>query len=196
MSAKIKRFLIGGSLLLGSLCLAWGYWIPTKAILAQVLLEWAWNKSIESGSVVKPWPWADSWPVGRLRQDRLGVDLIVLEGASGEALAFGPGRLEAGGKLGGDLHSVLAGHRDTSFSFLQDLRIGDTLDVENRDGETSYTVSSTTVLPATELYLDSQRHQSLSLVTCYPFDAILPGTTMRFLVTASKESQTVLIDKS
>lgn len=154
-------------------------------MLAQVLLERAWNISLQDGVVVKPWPWADSWPVGRLRQARLGVDLIVLEGASGEALAFGPGRLEAGDILGGNWHSVLAGHRDTSFSFLQELRVGDTLELEGRDGEKSYRVSSTKTIPARDLYLDSQVPQTLSLVTCYPFDAIVPHTKMRFLVTAS-----------
>ncbi|BHH85691.1 class GN sortase [Desulforhopalus sp. 52FAK] len=157
-------------------------------MLAQVLLERAWNTSLQDGVVVKPWPWADSWPVGRLRQDRLGVDLIVLESVSGEALAFGPGRLEAGDILGGELHTILAGHRDTSFSFLQHLRVGDTLEVESYDGEKSYRVSSTRTIPASSLYLDSEMRQTLSLVTCYPFGAIVPHTKMRFLVTASVET--------
>lgn len=186
MAQAIKKALLAVLIGLGCVCVAWGYWIPVKALVAQALLERAWCNSLKKDKIVKPWPWADSWPVGRLRQDRLGIDLIILEGASGEPLAFGPGRLEASDELGGEFHSVLAGHRDTSFTFLEDLRIGDTLVVESHFGEALFRVTDTQVIPAKQLYLDGKRHHALSLITCYPFNAILPGTAMRYLVTAHR----------
>ncbi len=186
MAPTTKKYLLAALMTFGGICLTWGYWIPLKAMVAQTLLERAWSMSLKKETVVKPWPWADSWPVGRLRQERLGIDLIILEGASGEPLAFGPGRLEASDQLGGELHAVLAGHRDTSFSFLEDLRVGDTLQLESHLGQAVYRITTTQVILAEQLYLDRERHHALSLVTCYPFNAILPRTAKRYLVTAKR----------
>lgn len=169
----------------GVFCLLWGFWIPAKAVLAQILLQRAWNISLQTQKQVKPWPWADSWPIGRLRQPQLGVDLIVLESTSGEALAFGPGRLETSSQLSGNEHSVLAGHRDTSFTFLKDLQHGDKIFVESLTKQKTYTVQRTQVVPADELYLDRERPHTLSLITCYPFESVMPHTTLRYLVTAT-----------
>lgn len=186
MVSASKKYFLATLLSLGCICIAWGYWIPLKAVVAQTLLERAWNSSRNKDTIVKPWWWADSWPVGRLRQDRLGVNLIILEGASGEALAFGPGRLESSGRLGGEFHTVLAGHRDTSFSFLEKLQVGDTLVMESRLGEGAYRVTDIRITPADQLYLDREKQHTLSLVTCYPFNALFPRTTRRYLVTAQR----------
>src|ERR1700755_2904480 len=68
-------------------------WIHAKAFLAQVLLERAFAASLASGYAVKPWPWADTWPVARIEVPRLHRSAIVLAGSSGQALAFGPGHV-------------------------------------------------------------------------------------------------------
>ena len=185
----MKRVLFSTLLLAGCSSLLWGYWIPAKAVVAQVLLQRAWEISLQSQKPVKPWPWADIWPIGRLQQPRLGVDLIVLQGASGEALAFGPGRIGDSGYSGGELHTILAGHRDTSFSFLEDLQRGDLLTIENLRGQDTYTVQNTEIVPAAELYLDGKRPETLSLITCYPFTSLLPQATSRYLVTAQKAAK-------
>lgn len=182
----IKRILVFGLLLGGLTCLVCGFWIPLKAALAQQLLLHAWSKSLESDDPVKPWPWADSWPVGRLYQQRLGVDLIVLEGESGEVLAFGPGHLTGSGALGGSGHSILAGHRDTSFSFLRKLQEGDILQVEGAKGTASYSVIAKDIASAGSLYLDGEVEGFLSLITCYPFERIVPGGDLRYIVTAER----------
>jgi sortase A len=182
---NVKKIVFTTVFLAGLFCLLWGFWIPAKAVLAQILLQRAWAISLETQQPVKPWPWADSWPIGRLRQPQLGVDLIILEGASGEALAFGPGRLEGSSQLGRNEHSVIAGHRDTSFTFLKDLQHGDTIIVESLAKQNTYTVERTQIVPADELYLDTNRSHTLSLITCYPFDGVMPHTTLRYLVTAT-----------
>src|SRR3954469_12171841 len=71
-----------------------GAWIHAKALLAQVLLERAFADTIRSGSEVKPWSWADTWPIARIEVPRLKASAIVLAGSSGQALAFGPGHVE------------------------------------------------------------------------------------------------------
>src|SRR6202023_2532717 len=68
-----------------------GAYIHAKALLAQVLLERAFSETIASGREVKPWSWADTWPVARIEVKRLHASAIVLAGSSGQALAFGPG---------------------------------------------------------------------------------------------------------
>ena len=61
-----------------------GAWIYVKARLAQVLLQRAWADTLAGQRDVKPWPWADTWPVARLVVPSLGIDQIVLEGAMAE----------------------------------------------------------------------------------------------------------------
>ena len=99
--------------------------IHAKALLAQVLLERAFAQSLASGEPVKPWSWADSWPIARLEMPRLEASAIVLNGASGEALAFGPAHLDGTPLPGEAGASVIAAHRDTHFRFLREARLGD-----------------------------------------------------------------------
>ncbi len=134
--------------------------------------------------MVKAWPWADTWPVGRLQAARPGVDLIVLAGESGEVLAFGPGHLPRSSPPGNEGHCILAGHRDTSFAFLRDLRAGDLLVLQGKSGERTYRVQTTVVAKAEELYLDGEAAGLLTLITCFPFAAVTPGTPLRYVVTA------------
>jgi len=164
-----------------------GFWIPAKAMLAQYLLQRAWQEGLATGGIIKPWPWADTWPVGRLQNARLGVDLIVLEGSSGEVLAFGPGHLAGSGSPAGPGHCMLAGHRDTSFAFLESLQPGDILTLTGKTGKASYQVDDAGVARAEDLYLDGQREGMLTLITCFPFRAVRPGTPFRFVVTAIRD---------
>jgi len=168
-----------------SLLICDGMWLKAKAVLAQHLLRQAWEETVRTGVAVKAWPWADSWPVARLRVPRLGIDHIVLEGDSGEVLAFGPGHLTGSAAPGGPGNCVLAGHRDTSFTFLQKLEPGDTLNIEDADGRShTFQVTSSHVENNQGLYFEQSDSPWLTLVTCYPFDAIQPGTDRRYVVFA------------
>ena len=52
---------------LGAWELGHGAWIHAKAQLAQYLLQRAWERTLRGEPAAKPWPWADTWPVARLR---------------------------------------------------------------------------------------------------------------------------------
>src|SRR5829696_134906 len=95
-----------------------GLWLQAKAVLGQILLERAFAKTLATGQDVKPWPWADTWPVARVEAPRLGKSAIVLHGSSGQALAFGPGHIEGTPQPGEPGTAVLSAHRDTHFAFL------------------------------------------------------------------------------
>jgi sortase A len=161
--------------------------IKAKAWLAPVLIEQAWQKTLDgNGMAVKPWPWADTWPVARLRAPAQGVDLLVLAGDSGNALAFGPGHAQASAPLGAPGQSVIGGHRDTHFAFLQHLQAGDALQLQLPAGEVrEYRVQVSRVLDAKHESLSLVAEQeALLLVTCYPFDALSAGGSLRYAVTA------------
>src|SRR5436305_8669234 len=106
-----------------------GVWIHAKALLAQALLQRAFAASMATGHNVKPWSWADTWPVARIEVKRLQASAIVLAGSSGQALAFGPGHLESTPDAGDRGVAVYSAHRDTHFSFLRDVTVGDEITV-------------------------------------------------------------------
>ncbi|HEX8751164.1 MAG TPA: sortase, partial [Nitrospira sp.] len=111
-----------------------GSWIYAKARFAQVLLQRAWSRTLAGEHNVKPWPWSDTWPVGRLRVPSQGIDLIVLNGAYGRTLAFGPGYAESSAFPGSPGTTILTGHRDTHFEFLKRLKPNDEMVLDTADG--------------------------------------------------------------
>ena len=178
--------MIGALVLGGTLSLAHGAWIPAKARLAQVLLDHAWHETLRSGGSAKPWPWADTWPVARLITPSHKKSMVVLAGANGAALAFGPGHLTTSAPPGVSDNSVIAGHRDTHFAFLKTLKPGDVLQLQAPDGALhDYRVTQTRVVHETDARV-LQRSESamLTLITCYPFDAVVPGGPLRYVVRA------------
>jgi sortase A len=161
--------------------------IYLKAWLAQRLLHRAWAATQAEGGPVKPWPWADTWPIARLSMPGRGIDLIVLADASGRSMAFGPGLVAGTAPPGAVGNTVLSGHRDTQFRFLKDLRPGERMRLEAADGsQRDYAVIETLIVDAhaVEILWDTGDAQ-LTLVTCYPFDAIAPGSPLRYVVRAS-----------
>jgi sortase A len=179
-TAVAVLLLVGGGFVLAAA------YIPAKAWLAQVLLEAAWERRQDGAADARPWPWADTMPLARLRQPRLGVDQIVLQGASGRVLAFGPGHVNGSAQPGQAGNVVISAHRDTHFRWLARLRGGDELLLETPDGRVRrYTVGDIAVRHEAEVGLiDPLESDQLRLLTCYPFDAVLPGTPQRLVVTA------------
>lgn len=182
------RHLLILPILLGIWLLGDGLYIQTKAVAAQLLLERAWGRSVQSGRPTKAWSWADTWPVARLRIDRLDIDLIVLEGVSGEALAFGPGRMTGLGPEYEAGLTLIAAHKDTNFRFLPRLEIGDTITLDElRQGRSTYRVLGKEIVDyrAVSIAVDPDRPK-LALVTCYPFGAAHVNGPLRYLVIAER----------
>jgi sortase A len=124
-----------------------GGYIHAKALLAQVLLDRAFSESIATHHPVKPWSWADTWPVVRIEVKRLHASTIALAGSSGQALAFGPGHVELTPDAGERGVAVYSAHRDTHFRFLRSVVVGDEIDVTRGDGRTfRYRADATAVV--------------------------------------------------
>ncbi|WP_299394803.1 class GN sortase [Pelagibius sp.] len=186
-ASKARQAFFGLALLLVGL----GLWqlsgaalIHGKAWLAQHLMERAWTQTLAGADTVRPWPWADTWPVARLQVPARDIDLFVLAGASGRTLAFGPGWVAGTERLN---HDVLGGHRDTHFAFLRHMEPGSRFRLQDRSGAwRDYRVQGHAVLDVRQevILRPGEGRHLLTLVTCYPFDAVAPGGPLRYAVTA------------
>lgn len=166
LSAALGLFFFGESV-----------WIKAKADLAQILLERAFTQSVAKGEPVKPWSWADTWPVARISVPRLGITSIALAGGSGQALAFGPGHLDGTPRPGERGTAVFAAHRDTHFRFLGGLEPGDEIKVTREDGLTfTYQMTSAEVVRWDQSNIDAgAQGYNLALTTCWPLEGTFRG---------------------
>ena len=190
ITTKVTTLLVLALVLGGLWQTGHGAWIYLKAELAQALLQRDWAGTVTGQDHATPWPWADTWPVARLTVPSEDIDLIVLNGAYGRTLAFGPGYLESSAPPGSRGTTILTGHRDTHFRFLQRLKEGDELLLTTKHQQPHrYRVSSATVVDVNKgsIRQETEEHQ-LALVTCYPFDAISPGGPLRYVVMAEEET--------
>jgi sortase A len=172
--------------LFGLILFSQGAYIHAKALLAQILLERAFDETVATGHLTKPWSWADTWPVARIEVKRIGASAIVLSGSSGQALAFGPGHVELTPDAGERGVAVYSAHRDTHFKFLQNVAVGDEIDVTRSDGKTfRYRADSTSVVRFDASGIDPLADgYQLVLSTCWPFDALTSGPD-RYLLHAT-----------
>jgi sortase A len=191
-SVRVDALLKFGSpaaLALGVMCVSAAAWIHVKAEAAQWLIGAAWLRERGGSSLeAVPWPWADTRPIAKLTWGEGGAasTLIVLEGSSGRNLAFGPVHDPASVTPGSVGNSVIEAHRDTHFKILRTASLGDRLSIESVDGNIKrFVVRDVRVVDSRQsrisLHADVAR---ITLVTCYPFDAVTPGGPLRWVVTA------------
>jgi sortase A len=185
-----KRSVFIGSLALaGVLSFGHGAYLLAKAQLAQILLERAWARTIHGERDVKPWRWADTWPVARLEFPRQRQSCIVLAGASGRTMAFGPGHVDGTASPEAIGNCVISAHRDSQFAVLREVEVGDAVVMQTRDGRAvRYRIIGHRIVNKYDTSpLEPSRGRILTLITCFPFDAIRPGGPLRYVVVAQAE---------
>ena len=163
-------------------------YIHVKAFVAQKLLLDAWNKTLDGGKKVKPWSWADTWPVARLQVPAHEQDLIILAGDSGRNLAFAPGYRFGTAKPGAQGISMISAHRDTHFKFLKNVQVGDEIKIITEKKEfVTYGITKIKIVNQKQGKIElEQTDKRLVLVTCYPFDDVFENTDLRYLVFAKQ----------
>lgn len=162
-----------------------GSYIYTKAYLAQYFLSNAWSKTLQGEIKVKPWSWADTYPVAKIIFNNTQEDYIVLAGASGRTLAFGPGHISRTPLPGNGGNSVMAGHRDTHFTILKDVKLGDEITVQTPSNKIHYRIINILILDQSQTeIMQDYGVELLTLITCYPFNAIHAGGPQRYVVVA------------
>ncbi len=124
--------------------------------------------------------------LGRMEIPRLGVSLIVAEGTDEGTLQRAGGHITGTSFPGQGGNVGIAGHRDTLFRPLRNIRQNDVITLTTLAGEYRYRVTSTEIVKPTDIaVLEPDGHEILTLVTCYPFYFVGPAPD-RFIVRAAR----------
>jgi len=125
-------------------------------------------------------------PLGILRVPRLNMEAPVLEGTDDLILNRGVGRIQGTAALWNEGNVGIAGHRDSFFRGLKDIKVGDRVEVEGREQTDTYVVDEITVVDPNNVgVLQPRSGPSLTLVTCYPF-YFIGSAPKRYIVHASR----------
>jgi sortase A len=197
-------------LVLGSLLCINASWLPTKAWLSQALISYSWQQAMMQQSLheqnqpdkgliqgnktkrantniaIKPWPWADTFPIAELSFKRLKEDIVVLNGGDPTTLAFSAGAIAPFNQTNSAKPFVVAGHRDSHFAFLEDILMKDVISMTDQHGQSQlYQVEAIDIVDASSGQLPVLANDSsLILITCYPFNAISSEANERYVITA------------
>ena len=171
---------------LGLIGIAKAGMLPIKAIIGQHYLEVAWKESLKANKLSKPWRSADFYMIGELKVPKLKISRVILNSASGEAMAWGIGRVNNAQSSSKSQPIILAGHRDSHMQFMSKLNIGDKIELMMSDRVLkTFIISKTDITKKPELVMSAfnSENESLILTTCWPFNSQKPGTE-RYIVTA------------
>lgn len=180
-------FWVMGCLALGYCAFLWG-----RAQYDQAEGKWALEHTLPgdpttvAGPTRRPPDSAEGSLVGRIDIPRLDLSAVVFEGTSDDTLSRGVGHLRGSAGPGEHGNLVLAGHRDTFFRELRNIRQGDEVNIMGPNGEFAYQVESTAIVePDQTEVLKPGDGSTLTLITCYPFRYI-GNAPQRFIVRATK----------
>jgi sortase A len=127
--------------------------------------------------------------VGRMEIPRLDLSAVIFEGTDDPVLSLGVGHLTGSALPGQRGNVVLAGHRDSFFRALRNIRNGDVVEVTTQQGARRYEIGTTRIIAPTEVsVLEPTRIPTLTLVTCYPFYYV-GHAPKRFIVRGTEISQ-------
>lgn len=131
-------------------------------------------------------PLGRSAVIGRLAIPRLGVEVMVREGADESTLRRAVGHIPGTALPGAPGNVALAAHRDTFFRPLRNIRKDDAIDLQTEYGTYRYLVRSTKIVSPRDVeVLKASSTDTLTLVTCYPFYYI-GSAPKRFIVRATQ----------
>lgn len=124
--------------------------------------------------------------IGRIKIPRVGVSALVLEGVRSRTLRRGVGRIPGTSLPDLDGNVGLAGHRDSFFRGLKDIRKNDIIELKTPEGIFEYKVEWTKIVrPKDTHVLEDEGTPALTLVTCYPFYYV-GSAPKRFIVRAHR----------
>ena len=125
-------------------------------------------------------------PLGLLEIPRVGFSAVILEGADASSLQRGIGHIPGTPLPGRPGNVAIAGHRDTFFRALKDVRGNDVIGLTTLYGHYKYRVDWTKIVgPDETSVLQGSRAMTLTLITCYPF-YFVGAAPKRFIVRADR----------
>lgn len=145
----------------------------------QKALEAAWAQqaaNIASADQTTPVKISPEQMLTRLRVNKIGIDAIVVEGASRKDLSEGPGHMKQTAEPGETGNAVITGHRDTFFRHIHELSKGDQIQVQRNGKNFIYEVTGRRiVMPEDISVIKPTNDPQLTLITCYPTYYIGPA---------------------
>lgn len=177
-------------LIAGSLLCLHASWLPVKGWLSHKLISYSWLQSIDLQQKVKPWPWADTYPIAELSFERLNKSVVVLNGGDPTTLAFSAGAVAPFNQARSAQPFVVAGHKDSHFSFLEEVLMNDIISLVDKYGHSQlYQVEAIDIVDASSDELPVLADDSsLVLITCYPFTGFssngVSNRNERYVITA------------
>jgi len=178
-------------LVFGLTCISWCGWVVAKERSFQVEASRALERELSSSpsqSASRAVANSTVAPnlIGRLEIARVKLSAMVVEGDDEETLNVAVGHLPDTPFPWQSGNSALAGHRDTFFRPLKDVRVGDEIVLTSLHGELHYRVERTAVVDPQDLsVLRPSTKPTLTLVTCFPFFYV-GHAPRRFVVQASR----------
>jgi sortase A len=125
-------------------------------------------------------------PLGRIEISSIGLAAMIMEGIDGRTLRHAVGHIPGTPRPGQQGNVAIAGHRDTFFRGLRNIRKDDEITLTTLNGTYRYRVDSTQVVaPEHTEVLDDSGEAILTLVTCYPF-YFVGSAPKRFVVRAHR----------
>ena len=128
----------------------------------------------------------DACLVGRMEVSRIGISSVILEGVGEAVLRRAIGHIPGTALPGQGGNVGLAGHRDMFFRPLRNIRKDDEITVTTTRGVYRYRVEWTKVVGPDDVWVLNPGTESLTLVTCYPFQFV-GSAPNRFIVRARGE---------
>ena len=166
--------------------------IDLKAQVAQILLKHAWHQSLTNGEGAQPWPSFDGRPIFKLEIVKHQISQIVLDGTSGQSLAFGPGFHSESYLPHMNRTTAISSHRDSHGNFIKNLIVGDEIRLQDLHKQWHYYIVNDFFIINVHDQKQITNTKGLLLITCYPFNAITSGTPLRYIVSARKITKITL----
>ncbi|MGG6309511.1 class D sortase [Paenibacillus macerans] len=127
--------------------------------------------------------------LGEIAFPTLDQRYAIAEGTTSGPLKLGAGHYSGSPLPGENGNSVLAGHRDTVFRSLGQLKAGDTIEIETVSGHFAYEVTERQIVDEHDAdAVQSSTEPLLTLITCYPFTYVGPAPE-RLLITAKLKEE-------
>lgn len=144
-----------------------------------------WNKM--AGEIDQDGDLAEGDLIGRIKVPRVGVSALVLHGVGSRTLRRGVGHIPGTALPDGEGNIGLAGHRDSFFRGLKDIRKNDTIELTTLEGTFEYEVEWTKIVRPKDTHVLEEEVDgaALTLVTCYPFYYV-GSAPKRFIVRARR----------
>jgi len=143
---------------------------------SQQRLEAEWDRQAASYNTLAPAVIPPDQMLTRVVIPKIGLDAIVVEGASRKALSEGPGHMKETAMPGETGNAVITGHRDTFFRHIYELVKGDRVQVRRAGREFTYEVTGKKIVMPDDVSVIRQTPDAqLTLITCYPVYYIGPA---------------------